>query len=249
MELAREQPNLEAERDEHEAKLRATMDALRVATERFAPRLVMATAFGMEGCALIDMIGKNRLPVDIFTLDTGLFFEETYALWRKLERRYELKIRAVQPELTVTEQGELFGQFLWERDPDQCCRMRKVAPLRAALADADAWITALRRDQTPERAKASLFEHDHKFGLVKINPLIEWTFQDVRDYVRKHDVPYNPLHDQGYPSIGCAPCTSPVLAGEDARAGRWRGKQKTECGLHNRNSEQILLPVLQPARS
>ena len=249
MELAREQLNLESNRENHEAKVHATTEALRLAAQRFAPRLVMATGFGMEGCLLTDIIGRNRFPVDIFTLDTGLFFEETYALWRKLEERYGLKIRPVRPELTVSEQGELFGEALWERDPDQCCRMRKVAPLRAALADADAWITALRRDQTPERANAQLFEHDHKFGLVKVNPLVQWTFQDVQDYVREHDVPYNPLHDQGYPSIGCAPCTSPVQPGEDPRAGRWRGRHKTECGLHNRNSEQILLPVLQPTGS
>jgi len=249
MELAREQPILESNREKQQAKVRATTEALRVAAERFAPRLVMATAFGMEGCLLIDIIGRSRLPVDIFTLDTGLFFEETYDLWKKLEKRHGLKIRAVRPALDVAGQAKHFGEALWERDPDLCCEMRKVVPLRAALAEADAWITALRRDQTPERAKASLFEHDHKFGLVKINPLIEWTSQDVRDYVGEHDVPYNPLHDQGYPSIGCTPCTSPVLAGEDARAGRWRGRQKTECGLHNRNSEQILLPVLQPTRS
>jgi len=138
---------------------------------------------------------------------------------------------------------------LWERDPDRCCEMRKVQPLRAALAGADAWITALRRDQTPDRANASMLEHDQKFGLVKINPLVEWTAQDVRDYVREHDVPFNPLHEQGYPSIGCAPCTSPVQAGESPRAGRWRGKGKTECGIHNRSSQIVLLPVLQPTGS
>lgn len=248
MELAQAQSSPESNQLNQRAKWRATTDAVRLAAERFAPRLVMATGFGIEGCVLTDIIGRNRLPVDIFTLDTGLFFDETYALWRKLEERYELEIRAVRPELTVAQQAETFGEALWEQDPDQCCRMRKVTPLRAALTDATAWITALRRDQTPERAHAQLFEHDHKFGLIKLNPLVEWTFQDVRDYVREHDVPYNSLHDQGYPSIGCEPCTSPVQSGEDPRAGRWRGKQKTECGLHNRNSEQILLPVLQPTR-
>ena len=252
MELAQKTPSLEStesNRAVQQAKLRASTEALRLAAQRFAPRLVMATAFGMEGCTLIDIIGRHHLPVDIFTLDTGFFFEETHELWNKLEKRYGLKIRAVRPELSVVEQAERFGEALWNRDPDRCCEMRKVAPLRAALAGADAWITALRRDQTPDRANSSLFEHDQKFGLVKINPLVEWTYQDVRDYVREHDVPYNPLHDQGYPSIGCSPCTSPVRAGEDVRAGRWRGRQKTECGLHNRESKPILLPVLQPTGS
>jgi len=241
---------LQTTRDtDRQVKVRETTETLRLAAERFAPRLVMATGFGMEGCVLTDLIGRNKLPVDIFTLDTGLFFEETYTLWKTLERRYDLTIRAVRPELTVGEQAERFGDALWERDPDRCCEMRKVQPLRAALAGADAWITALRRDQTPNRAKASMLEHDQKFGLVKINPLVEWTAQDVRDYVREHDVPFNPLHEQGYPSIGCAPCTSPVQAGENPRAGRWRGKGKTECGIHNRSSQIVLLPVLQPTGS
>ena len=230
-------------------KVRATTDALRLASERFAPRLVMATAFGVEGCVLIDIIGRNRLPVDIFTLDTGLFFDETYTLWSKLEERYGLRIRAVRPELSLSEQEGRFGEALWERDPDRCCELRKVLPLRAALEGAEAWISALRRDQTPERANAALVGLDEKFGLVKINPLVEWTSRDVWEYVREYDVPFNPLHEQGYPSIGCMPCTSPVRSGQDPRAGRWRGSTKTECGIHNRPSPLVLLPVLQPTGS
>ncbi len=230
-------------------KVRATTDILRVASERFAPRLVMATAFGVEGCVLIDIIGRNQLPVDIFTLDTGLFFEETYALWSKLEKRYDLRGRAVRPELSISEQANRFGEALWERDPDRCCEVRKVLPLRAALEGAEAWISALRRDQTPERAKAPLVGLDEKFGLVKVNPLVEWTTRDVWEYVREHDVPFNPLHERSYPSIGCMPCTSPVRPGEDPRAGRWRGSAKTECGIHNRASGLVLVPVLQPTGS
>ena len=230
-------------------KVRATTDALRLASERFAPRLVMATAFGVEGCVLIDIIGRNRLRVDIFTLDTGLFFDETYTLWSKLEERYGLRIRAVRPELSLSEQEGRFGEALWERDPDRCCELRKVLPLRAALEGAEAWISALRRDQTPERANAALVGLDEKFGLVKINPLVEWTSRDVWEYVREYDVPFNPLHEQGYPSIGCMPCTSPVRSGQDPRAGRWRGSTKTECGIHNRPSPLVLLPVLQPTGS
>ncbi len=230
-------------------KVRATTDALRLASDRFAPRLVMATAFGVEGCVLIDIIGRNRLPVDIFTLDTGLFFEETYILWSKLEERYDLRVRAVRPELSLSEQASRFGEALWEHDPDRCCELRKVLPLRAALEGAEAWISALRRDQTPERANTPLVGLDEKFGLVKINPLVEWTTRDVWEYIREHDVPFNPLHEQGYPSIGCMPCTSPVRPGEDPRAGRWRGSTKTECGIHNRASRLVLLPVLQPTGS
>ena len=230
-------------------KVRATTDILRVASERFAPRLVMATAFGVEGCVLIDIIGRNQLAVDIFTLDTGLFFEETYSLWSKLEKRYGLRVRGVQPELSLSEQASRFGDALWERDADRCCELRKVLPLRAALKGAEAWISALRRDQTPERAKAPLVGLDEKFGLVKVNPLVEWTNRDVWEYVKEHDVPFNPLHEQSYPSIGCMPCTSPVRLGEDPRAGRWRGSAKTECGIHNRASNLVLLPVLQPTGS
>jgi phosphoadenylyl-sulfate reductase (thioredoxin) len=246
MELEREQQIRDIDRL---LRVRATTETLRVTAERFAPRLVMATGFGVEGCVLIDLIGRNRLPVDIFTLDTGLFFEETYTLWKKLEEQYGLTIRAVRPRLSLAEQANRFGDALWERDPDRCCELRKVLPLREALAGAEAWISALRRDQTPERAKTPLLELDEKFGLVKINPLVEWSVRDVWDYVREHDVPFNPLHEQGYPSIGCAPCTSPVRPGEDPRAGRWRGKAKTECGIHNRPSRLVLLPVLQPTGS
>ena len=227
-------------------KLRTTTDTLRVASEHFAPRLVMATAFGVEGCVLIDIIGKNHLPVDIFTLDTGLFFKETYTLWSKLEERYGLRVRAVQPEFSVSEQANRYGEALWERDPDRCCELRKVQPLRAALEGAEAWVTGLRREQTTERANASLVDLDEKFGLVKINPLVEWTTRDVWEYVREHDVPFNPLHERGYPSLGCMPCTSRVRDGENPRAGRWRGSTKTECGIHNRASRPVLLPVLQP---
>jgi len=148
MELAQTAPSLEStesNRAEQQAKLRASTEALRLAAQRFAPRLVMATAFGMEGCTLIDIIGRNELPVDIFTLDTGLFFAETYELWNQLEKRYGLKIRAVRPELSVAEQAGRFGEALWNREPDRCCEMRKVAPLRAALAAADAVERDVRR--------------------------------------------------------------------------------------------------------
>lgn len=210
---------------------RSAFDILDWAADRYR-RLTFATGFGAEGCVIIDLIGRNRLPIDIFTLDTGLLFPETYELWRRLETRYDLAIRAVRPALTVDEQATEHGPKLWERHPDSCCEMRKVVPLRGELQRFEAWITAIRREQSPQRADARVVERDGKFGLVKINPLVAWTKRDVWKHLLDHEVPYNPLHDQGYPSIGCMPCTSPVRAGEDDRAGRWRGHGKTECGLH-----------------
>ena len=210
----------------------APADVMAWGVEKF-PKMTFATGFGVEGCCLIDMMGRNNLPIDIFTLDTGLLFPETYELWQKLEKKYGVTIRAVKPELSVEQQAAVHGDKLWERASDQCCQMRKVLPLREALKPFEAWITAIRRDQTLDRANASIVERDRKFNLVKVNPLVSWTTRDVWAYVHENDVPYNALHDQNYPSIGCWPCTTPVAPGEDPRSGRWRGSQKKECGLHN----------------
>ena len=204
------------------------------ASGRFAHRLAFATGFGPEGLVLVDLIARHRLPVDVFTLDTGLFFPETYALWRRVEERYGISIRAARPELSVAQQAARHGDDLWALEPDRCCAMRKVEPLAKALAPHEAWISAIRADQTPDRAAARVVERDRRHGLVKVNPLLAWSSADVWAYLRAHDVPTNPLHEQGYPSIGCWPCTSTVGFGEDARAGRWRGHVKTECGLHSR---------------
>jgi phosphoadenosine phosphosulfate reductase len=215
---------------------RSPADVLAWAAGRYAPRITFATAFGAEGCVLVDLIARHHLPVDVFTLDTGLLFTETYALWRRLEERYGLTIRPVRPELSVEAQAAVHGAALWERMPDRCCQIRKVAPLRRALAGFDAWITSIRRDQTTDRSAARVVEWDLAFGLVKVNPLAGWTSDDVQRYVRVHRVPVNPLHARGYPSIGCMPCTTAVAPGEAPRAGRWRGRGKTECGLHARAS-------------
>ncbi|MCY4078377.1 MAG: phosphoadenylyl-sulfate reductase [Acidobacteria bacterium] len=210
-------------------------EILRWAIDRYADRLTFATGFGAEGCVLIDLIGRHRLPIDLFTLDTGVLFPETRDLWRRLEARYGLTIRGVRPQPGPgADSGASLdpAERLWERDPDGCCARRKVFPLAAELRRVDAWITAIRRDQTPQRADAPVVGWDAKFGIAKVNPLVTWTSRDVWRYLRARDVPYNPLHDRGYPSVGCWPCTSPVRPGEDARAGRWRGTAKTECGLH-----------------
>ena len=208
------------------------LEILRWATDQFGSRLTFATGFGAEGCVVIDLIGRHRLPIDIFTLDTGLLFPETYDLWQRLEGRYALTIRGVHPKRTVDEQAAAYGPELWSRHANRCCEMRKVSPLVAELSGFDAWITAIRRDQTVDRADALAVEWDPKFSLGKVNPLIRWAKKDVWSHLLRHDVPYNSLHDRGYPSIGCLPCTSAVAAGENDRAGRWRGVSRTECGLH-----------------
>jgi phosphoadenylyl-sulfate reductase (thioredoxin) len=181
---------------------------------------------------LVHLIAEERLPIDVFTLDTGLLFPETYDLWRRLEARYGIRIRGVQPALSLGAQATEYGDALWDHDPDRCCELRKVAPLQGELAGIDAWVTAIRRDQTHRRANAAIVEQDQSGDRVKVNPLAAWTRDDVWTFLRANDVPYNPLHERGYPSIGCVPCTTAVAPGEDSRAGRWRGHTKTECGLH-----------------
>lgn len=210
---------------------------LATAARLFSGRFAFSTGLGVEGCVLIDLIARHGLAVDLFTLDTGLLFPETRALWRRLEERYGVTIRAVRPGATVEDQAIAEGAELWTRDPDRCCELRKMVPLRAELPKFDAWASAIRRDQTPDRAGARTFEADRRFGLVKVNPLVTWSEKDVWRHVNRFDVPYNPLHDQGFPSIGCAPCTSPVAPGEDPRSGRWKGTAKTECGLHAKAKE------------
>jgi len=207
---------------------------LRWAASRFAGRIGFATAFGPEGCVLLDVIGREKLAIDVFTLDTGLLFPETVELWRRLEKRYGIRIRGVEPTLALPEQEVRHGPALWQRAPDACCELRKVQPLRRELLLFDAWITSIRRDQTPQRAGTAVVEPDDKFGLVKVNPVAGWSASDVWARIRERAIPVNPLHAQGYPTIGCAPCTTPIREGEDTRAGRWRTFAKTECGLHGR---------------
>jgi len=223
------------------------VEALAWAAERFPDGATFSTGFGAEGCLIVDLIARHELAIDVFTLDTGLLFPETYALWRRLEERYGLSIRAVRPAATVAEQARTHGEALWSRDPDLCCALRKVEPLRQALADKAAWVSAIRRDQTQDRADAKVVEWDARFELVKINPLASFTKDQVWSYLREHDVPVSPLHEQGYSSIGCHPCTSPARPGEDPRAGRWRGRAKTECGLHARpRSSSVPLRLVRP---
>jgi phosphoadenosine phosphosulfate reductase len=205
---------------------------LRWAVATFFPRLTMATAFGAEGCCIIHLLAEIEPHVRLFNLETGYQFPETLELRQRIKERYGIEVEYVRPELTVAEYEADHGGPLYEMRPDQCCHDRKVLPLRRALVGYDAWISAIRKDQTQDRAKAAVVQWDAKFDLVKINPLLSWTRRDVWAFIMKNGVPYNPLHDKGYPSIGCWPCTRPVVNGEDERAGRWAGKVKKECGLH-----------------
>ncbi|HEY7911212.1 MAG TPA: phosphoadenylyl-sulfate reductase [Blastocatellia bacterium] len=209
------------------------------AFEQFEERLTIATGFGAEGVALIDMAVRINPKPDVFFLDTGFLFSETYELRRRIEDRYRIEIRRSAASLTAEEQEGQFGPELWARDPDLCCRIRKLEPLKDALASRAAWATAIRREQTPERASALVVEWDYQWRLVKINPLVRWTRRDVWDYIRANRVPYNPLHERGYPSIGCTHCTRAVIEGEHERAGRWSGLAKRECGLHAPATAQV----------
>lgn len=199
---------------------------------RFGESVAISSAFGVEGMALIDIASRVRRHFRLFTLDTEFLFPETYNLMDKVEQKYGVTIERVFPLNSPEEQERVHGPALWQRNPDECCDLRKVEPLRRKLGDLRAWITSIRRDQTTARAHAGKIEWDEKFGLVKINPIADWTSRQVWQYIREHDVPFNTLHDQGYPSIGCTHCTRAVRPEEDPRAGRWSGSSKTECGLH-----------------
>ncbi|WP_409343393.1 phosphoadenylyl-sulfate reductase [Paenibacillus sp. MBLB4367] len=201
------------------------------AIERF-PNITFACSFGAEDVVLVDMVQKISPKTDIFYLDTDFHFKETYETRDRLEQNYGLKFVQVKPVITPEEQAEKHGEALWKSDPTQCCNIRKVEPLTRILGNYEAWITGIRRDQAPTRANAKKIEYDTKFGLVKFNPIASWTSEDVWAYIRANNIFYNPLHDMDYPSIGCEHCTRQVKAGEDPRAGRWAGFEKTECGLH-----------------
>ena len=207
-------------------------DVLTWVANRYGPDVVLACSFGAEDCVLVDMISRYAPGITVFYLDTQLLFPETYTTRDRLIARYGIRPVRVAPAQDVLQQAAEYGPALWRRDPDLCCQLRKVVPLRAALVHRRAWITGVRREQAPSRANARHIEWDAKFGLVKASPLAGWKNTDVWRYVHDHDVPHNPLHDQGFPSIGCWPCTREVRPGEDPRAGRWAGSAKTECGLH-----------------
>ncbi|PWU20466.1 MAG: phosphoadenylyl-sulfate reductase [Verrucomicrobia bacterium] len=207
------------------------------AWERFAGKAAIGTSFQGAGLVMMHLAKLNDLPFSIFTLDTGLLFPETVALKSRLEDFFGFKIQSLEPDITVDEQAHINGPELWKRNPDLCCMIRKVFPLRDKLSELDCWITGLRRQQSHTRADigvVELYTFDEASGrdIVKLNPMANWTRDQVWDYLRAHKIPYNPLHDRGYGSIGCLPCTRMTTNGENERAGRWTGFNKVECGIH-----------------
>jgi phosphoadenosine phosphosulfate reductase len=207
-------------------------EIIRWAVATYFPKLTMATAFGPEGCVIIYYLSLIEPRTHVFNLDTGYQFKETLELREEIKRRYGIEVELKQADTTVEQYEALHGGPLYKTKPDQCCFDRKVSVLRRAAVGFDAWMSGIRRDQSSDRARAPIVGWDKKFGLVKISPLANWTKKDVWKLILEKNIPYNPLHDQGFMSIGCWPCTRAVIFGEDERAGRWSGTAKTECGLH-----------------
>lgn len=210
------------------------------AFDTFGDSVAIASAFGAEGMVVIDTASRLYRKFRVFTLDTEFLFPVTYSLMDRVEQKYGITIERVFPLNSPEEQEREYGPRLWERNPDQCCNLRKVEPLRRKLGELRAWITSIRRDQTLARGGAGKIEWDSNFGLVKVNPIADWSSKQVWKYIHEHDVPYNQLHDHNFPSIGCTHCTRAVGPGEDPRAGRWAGSSKDECGLH------IIMPASNP---
>ncbi|MEN3265482.1 phosphoadenylyl-sulfate reductase [Pseudonocardia sp.] len=200
------------------------------AAETFGERLIVAS--NMQDAVLVDLAARARPGVDILFLETGYHFAETIGTRDAVEATYDVRIVNAEPEHTVAEQDSLLGKDLFARDPNQCCALRKVVPLQKTLAGYDAWVTGVRRVEAPTRATTPLVTFDEKFGLVKINPIAAWSDEDMDAYIAEHGILVNPLVGEGYPSIGCAPCTAKPAPGADPRSGRWAGTGKIECGLH-----------------
>lgn len=207
-------------------------EILEWATETYGQKLAVVTSFQPTGIVTLHMLQSIAPDTPVLTLDTGLLFPETYGLMDQIQERLKLRIIRVESELSLENQAQLYGDKLWERQPDYCCHLRKTRPLQKALVHYNAWITGLRRDQSSERANLPAISIDRQSGLIKIAPFINWTEDMIWTYINAYDLPYNALHDQNYPSIGCTHCTSPVLEGQDKRSGRWADRAKTECGIH-----------------
>ena len=227
-------PELAAEIERRNAELESAtpQEILRWSISRFAPKFTMATAFGPEGMVILHMLSEIDRATPVFNLDTGYQFQETLELREEVVRRYGMTVELKRADTTVEEYEKQNGGPVYRSNPDQCCCHRKVQVLEKAVIGYHAWASAIRRDQSSDRANAPIVGWDRKFGLVKVSPLANWTKPMVWKFITDNSVPYNPLHDQGYTSIGCFPCTRAVTAGEDERAGRWSGFAKTECGLH-----------------
>jgi len=209
-------------------------EILQWAWEALGPRVAFGTAFGASGMVLLDVIQKQVPQIPIFTIDTGFLFQETLDLKARVEKKYGIEIESVLPRLTIEEQDHDYGAELYQSDSDRCCWIRKVEPLQRKLGELDGWINSRRRDQGSTRKDIPILEYyeTDSRALLKLNPMATWTRKKTWDYILEHEVPYNPLMDQGYASVGCWPCTRPAGADADERAGRWAGQAKTECGIH-----------------
>ncbi|WP_055404097.1 MULTISPECIES: phosphoadenylyl-sulfate reductase [unclassified Mycobacterium] len=225
-----------AERGAAEMEDAGAVDVLRWTDEHFGgadgPGCQYVVAANMQDAVVVSLASEVRPGVPVVFLDTGYHFAETIGTRDAVESAYDIHLLNVTPEHTVQEQDELLGKELFARDPNECCRRRKVLPLRRALRGYAAWVSGLRRAEAATRANAPLISFDESFELIKVNPIAGWTDEDVRDYIERHNVLVNPLVEEGYPSIGCAPCTTKPAEGDDPRSGRWRGRNKVECGLH-----------------
>ncbi|HEX7194892.1 MAG TPA: phosphoadenylyl-sulfate reductase [Chthoniobacterales bacterium] len=222
----------------------APPEVLQWAFEQFGTRAAIGTSFQGAGLVTIHHAVSAGIALPVFTIDTGLLFQETLELKRRLERFFGITIESLVPELTVEAQAREIALELWKVNPNLCCTIRKVEPLQKKLGSIDAWITGLRRDQSTGRARTQVlevYEFDRLRGrnILKINPLANWSREQVWDYLRLHEIPYNPLADRGFRSIGCFPCTTAVFEGQDDRAGRWTGFDKVECGIHTFLGENI----------
>lgn len=223
-------PVADGEQAAYELRVEAAREALRWAHETFGDKLTVASSMGDE--ALVHLVGTTIPGADVFFLDTGYHFAETLGTRDAYAAMLPITLRTILPRQTVAEQDAQHGPRLHDRNPDLCCAMRKVEPLERALSTADAWVTGMRREDAPTRTDIDIVGWDARRGMVKLNPLAEWTQADLDSYVEENDVFLNPLRQSGFASIGCAPCTRAVAEGEDPRAGRWAGRNKTECGLH-----------------
>ena len=218
---------------------KSPQDVLAHVFDRYDPKIILACSFGAEDVVLADMMFRIHPNAELFYLDTDFLFPETYDVRDRIISKYGLhagQVHQIKSHLSPEDQAQQYGEALWSHNPDQCCKLRKLQPLGRILKNYSAWITGIRRDQSPTRANAGLIEWDQHFNLVKVNPLAAWSTEQVWEYIYRHDVPYNSLHERHYPSVGCTHCTAPVMPGDDPRSGRWKNFAKTECGLHQSES-------------
>lgn len=227
-------------------KDKPVVEQLRYLSEKFKGKIAFSTSFGQEDQVITDLIFSNQIDINVFTLDTGRMFEETYQVWHETQKKYGKHIKAYYPDTLETEkmvaEKGIYSFYDSLENRKECCDIRKVFPLKRALKDVEVWITGLRAEQSVTRTNLHLLEESTAFNCIKFNPLLNWSLEEVLTYLREQKVPYNTLHDKGFISIGCAPCTRAIQEGEDIRAGRWwwESKDKKECGLHVEPQKPIL---------